>query len=125
MPNRSVIEKTIAETLKLMLPDKFEENIRSLPGTPDLVVKAARLAIFVNGCFWHSHSCMRGKKAIRRNGIEWIGKLGQIVARDHWARISLESEGWRVLVLWECDIRADLISELLRVQAALNARRNS
>lgn len=116
MPNRSQIERTIASALKVMLSARLGENVSSLPGTPDLVIWQCRLAVFVHGCFWHSHSCMRGTKKLGQNSLKWIEKLGKTVIRDQQVKARLESMGWRVIVLWECDIRRDLPAELGRVR---------
>lgn len=117
MPNRSGLERTIASALKLMLPVRLEENVAALPGTPDIVARRVGLAVFVNGCYWHSHACTRGKKRLGRNELLWIAKLGRTVVRDQLATVALESSGWTVVTLWECDIRLDLRRELTRVKA--------
>jgi DNA mismatch endonuclease (patch repair protein) len=78
-----------------------------LPGTPDLVFGAARKVIFVHGCFWHGHddpSCRRSHVP-RSNESYWWPKLWRNKERDKKDIELLETSGWRVLVIWECETR--------------------
>lgn len=80
-----------------------------LPGTPDLVFRARRKVIFVHGCFWHQHadpSC----KLVRRpksNRDYWLPKLERNVQRDAENERRIADLGWKVLVLWECEVSAE------------------
>jgi DNA mismatch endonuclease, patch repair protein len=88
---------------------RFRLHRRDLPGRPDLVFPARRAVIFVHGCFWHQHpdpSC-RDSKLPRSRTDYWHAKLARNVERDASAQASLISAGWRVLVLWECEVKAD------------------
>lgn len=88
---------------------RFRLHRRDLPGRPDLVFPSRRAVIFVHGCFWHQHpdpSC-RDSKLPRSRTEYWHAKLQRNVERDAAARASLIAGGWRVLVLWECEIAAD------------------
>jgi DNA mismatch endonuclease (patch repair protein) len=100
-----------------------EMNCRYLPGSPDLVVPEARLAIFVHGCFWHFHRrglCkLSGVPAT--NAVFWRTKLEQNRQRDVRKARMLRQMGWRVLTLWQCDlqkrerrVRIRLEKELIR-----------
>lgn len=84
---------------------RYRLCVKSLPGCPDLVFASRRKVIFVHGCFWHSHSCNRGKRP-SSNLDYWIPKLDANVNRDRNALEQLESEGWDVLVVWECETRS-------------------
>ena len=64
-----------------------------------------KLAIFVNGCFWHGHDCARGARAPKANAAYWQAKIGRNRMRDVEHRTSLEALGWRVLTLWECELK--------------------
>lgn len=77
---------------------------RSLPGTPDLVYRRVRVAVFVHGCFWHGHHCSLGV-APRSNAIFWAQKIARNQARDQDALVRLEQMGWRSVLVWECAIR--------------------
>lgn len=86
---------------------RFRLHRRDLPGAPDLVLVRHRAVIFVNGCFWHWHSdpaC--GISGLpKSNRSYWKPKLSGTRARDRKNRVLLEAEGWRVLTIWECDLR--------------------
>ena len=88
-----------------------------LAGRPDVVMKGRRIALFVHGCFWHGHDCPRGARQPKTNADYWIAKIARNRARDEAAVQALLSAGWRVVVVWECDLRrpdfpAALIVEL-------------
>lgn len=76
-----------------------------LPGRPDVVMKGRRIALFVHGCFWHGHDCPRGARQPRSNAAYWIAKIDRNRIRDARAAAELETAGWRVLILWECEQR--------------------
>jgi len=86
-----------------------------LPGKPDIVLGRYKVAVFVNGCFWHQHSnCPRSKRPASRLEY-WDAKLDRNVARDMAVNVALEALGWRVTIIWECELAKaskQLISEL-------------
>jgi len=94
-----------------------------LPGHPDFTFPKAKLAVFVHGCFWHGHSCPRGKNRPVTNRSYWIGKLQSNLARDRRVRRKLNQLSWRTLVVWECDLvrRSSVIAK--RIAARLRAGR--
>lgn len=96
-----------------------------LPGRPDVVMKGRRTALFVHGCFWHGHDCPRGARQPKANAAYWIAKIGRNRARDVSARTALEADGWRVVTVWECEMKApDFAARLVvdvRGQAASDA----
>ena len=81
---------------------RFKTHVRALPGRPDIVVDDARLVIFVHGCFWHRHSCDKGRRLPRHGRRFWIEKFAHRVRRDQENLALLRSAGWRVAVVWEC-----------------------
>jgi DNA mismatch endonuclease (patch repair protein) len=83
---------------------RFRLHDRRLPGSPDLTFPKRRKAIFVHGCFWHSHSCRDGKTP-KSNQAYWRTKLEANVARDHRKSTELEKAGWTVMTIWECETR--------------------
>lgn len=82
---------------------RFRLHRRDLPGTPDLVLPRRRKVIFVNGCFWHGHDCARGARLPKTNADYWQAKIGRNISRDFRNLAALESAGWRVLTIWECE----------------------
>jgi len=89
------------------------------PGRPDLVLAKYRSVIFVHGCFWHSHPDCPRAALPRTNREFWQAKLERTVARDAEIASRLEAGGWRVLVVWECELYADPITVVEQVAAAL------
>jgi len=83
---------------------RFRLHERTLPGTPDIVLKRHKTVIFVHGCFWHGHECGRGKAPSARLEF-WIPKLQRNRERDRANAASLRKLGWRVLTVWECELR--------------------
>ncbi len=69
-----------------------------------MTFRKAKIAVFVNVCFWHGHSCKRGKCVPKTNREYWQKKIERNVERDKRTRKELEAMGWRVCVIWECDL---------------------
>lgn len=84
---------------------RYRLHRKDLPGSPDVVLPGRRLALFVHGCFWHGHDCPRGARVPRANRDYWVAKVKRNRARDALARNALESGGWRVETLWECELK--------------------
>jgi DNA mismatch endonuclease (patch repair protein) len=85
---------------------RFRLYRRDLPGTPDLVFPGLRKAIFVHGCFWHQHPGCRLARQPKSRPEYWLPKLRRNSERDETASAALESLGWSVLVIWECEVAA-------------------
>jgi DNA mismatch endonuclease Vsr len=84
---------------------RYRLHDKRLPGKPDLVFVGRRVALFVHGCFWHCHQgCPRYRVPKSRNEY-WTTKLTRNRERDAKVRTALEAAGWRVVVIWECEIR--------------------
>lgn len=78
---------------------------KDIPGKPDLAWVGRKLAIFVHGCFWHGHNCKEGIRKPKSRMDYWVSKIERNRQRDKMQQSSLESLGWRVLVIWECDLQ--------------------
>jgi DNA mismatch endonuclease (patch repair protein) len=111
-------EQAVATLLRaLQIP--FRRHRQSLPGNPDFVVSSARAVIFVHGCFWHQHTCRRGRLRPVSNAAYWSAKLNRNVTRDRASVRKLRRLGWRVLTIWECRLgRASLQKRIARFLAA-------
>jgi DNA mismatch endonuclease, patch repair protein len=96
---------------------RFRLHRKDLPGKPDLVFPKYRAAIFVHGCFWHQHAdpkCLDGRPP-KSNGSYWGPKLARNRERDCAHKDALERQGWRVLIVWECETKQpDLVREKIR-----------
>ena len=84
---------------------RFRLHRKDLPGKPDIVLPKYRIAIFVNGCFWHCHKCKYGRVAPATRAEFWAAKRQSNVDRDKRKKSELKSEGWKVFTIWECDTR--------------------
>ncbi len=80
-----------------------------LPGKPDIVLPKYKVAILVNGCFWHGHSCKigSGKRKPQSNQEYWISKIARNVRRDKENKKKLLEKGWSVITIWECETKIE------------------
>lgn len=96
----------------------FRLHRRDLPGCPDLVFPSKRKVVLVHGCYWHRHTCRRGRSTPRTNSAFWLAKFADNVKRDRLNKRALRRLGWEILVVWECETRssarADLANKLRR-----------
>jgi len=83
---------------------RFRLNRKDLPGKPDIVLPKYKAVIFVHGCFWHGHDCKRGRRP-QTNKEFWNEKIDGNIKRDKVNEIKLKELGWRVLVVWQCEIK--------------------
>ena len=102
---------------------RFRLHRRDLPGTPDIVLPSRRVAIFVHGCFWHAHGCKIGQPPKTRPEY-WLPKLNRNRARDAEKRAALETAGWRVIEVWQCETRdCEALAGRLRFALSADASR--
>jgi len=85
---------------------RFRVHRRDLAGRPDIVLPKYQTAIFVHGCFWHRHVGCRRTTTPKTRETFWRQKFEANVSRDRKAEEALERAGWKVMVLWECEIIA-------------------
>jgi len=95
----------IVRSLAHLMGFRFRLHRRDLPGKPDLVFAGRRKVILVHGCFWHVHDCPYGRVKPATNAAFWANKRAGNAARDGRNLAALESAGWGVLVIWECETR--------------------
>jgi DNA mismatch endonuclease, patch repair protein len=94
---------------------KTRNNSARLPGSPDLYDPGRRVAIFVHGCFWHRHRGCRACTSPKNNAEYWTEKFKQNVARDRRKSSELRQLGYRVLTVWECQVKStDKLARLAR-----------
>ena len=96
---------------------RCRKNDKRLPGTPDIVLPKFRTVIFVNGCFWHGHQGCRYFVVPKTNTDFWMNKIDTNRIRDQKKISELEAMGWKVIVIWECELKPgkqdDTLSDLL------------
>jgi DNA mismatch endonuclease, patch repair protein len=86
---------------------RFRNNDKRLPGSPDIVLKKYSTVIFVNGCFWHGHSHCRYARLPSTNTEFWSKKIASNKKRDSKKIRELKKAGWKVLVVWQCDLKKE------------------
>lgn len=93
---------------------RFRLHRKDLPGKPDIVLPGRGRAIFVHGCFWHSHGCNKGRPPKSRTEY-WLPKLNANVERDKKKIEQLQQLGWKTLVVWQCQTKdRDVLAALLK-----------
>lgn len=116
--SRDTKPEMVVRRLAHALGFRFRLHRADLPGRPDLVFPGRRKAIFVHGCFWHGHCCARGARVPKTNAAYWRRKIHRNMERDAQALKDLNADDWRVLVIWECEMR-DLDELRARLMAFL------
>lgn len=86
---------------------RFRIHNEHMPGKPDIVLPKYKTVIRVMGCFWHGHKCPRGDRTPQTNTEYWTAKIQRNVERDKKQKRELQSEGWRVLDVWECQLKTE------------------
>ena len=84
---------------------RFRVQVRKLPGTPDIVLPKYKTVIFVNGCFWHGHEGCNYFRLPKSNVEFWKGKIERNIERDRESTLALLDLGWKVIRVWECELR--------------------
>lgn len=100
---RTAPEEAVAAALRA-LGLAYRRNVKTLPGSPDFANARRRFAIFVNGCFWHRHTGCPRATLPKNNRAFWEAKFAANRARDARAVRALRRRGFRVLVVWECEV---------------------
>lgn len=104
---------------------RFRKNDKRYPGHPDVVLPKWRAVVFVNGCFWHQHEGCKHRRVPKSNVEYWSAKLERNRERDVAQKAALEAMGWRVIVVWECELatkakraeRLELLAAQIRGEA--------
>jgi len=100
---------------------RFRKHVKDLPGSPDISIKKYKIALFVNGCFWHGHeNCKKHTIPTTRRDF-WQEKIEKNKSRDERNYQQLEKMGWHVFVLWECDLKASFESKMESVFAQMKS----
>jgi DNA mismatch endonuclease (patch repair protein) len=102
---------------------RYRLHRMDLPGCPDLVFRSRKKVIFVHGCFWHGHNCQRGARVPVHNRQYWTQKITKNRERDKMVRDSLHALGWKICVLWECELK-DMSKIASSVQEFLDVPQN-
>lgn len=90
---------------------RFRLHDKSLPGTPDIVLKKYRTVIFVHGCFWHGHENCKYFVIPKTRTEWWLRKIENNKNNDYKNIIELKLENWNVIIVWECQLKSEIICE--------------
>lgn len=92
---------------------RYRKNDKRLPGSPDIVLPKYKTVIFVNGCFWHKHEGCKYFVWPKSNTEFWENKIETNVIRDKKKKLELEKSGWKVITIWECELKKEKIENTL------------
>ena len=84
---------------------RYRRNVSNLPGKPDIVLPKYNTVVFVNGCFWHAHQGCKWFVPPKSNSEFWQKKFSYNMERDERNYNLLRELGWKVIIVWECEIR--------------------
>ena len=85
---------------------RYRIHDKRYPGTPDIVLPKYHTIIFVNGCFWHGHVNCKAAKLPKTNLQTWKKKILDNISRDEKNIAKLKNEGWKVIIIWQCEIKS-------------------
>lgn len=86
---------------------RFRKNVADMPGKPDIVLPKYKTVIFIHGCYWHRHTGCKNCTTPNTNREFWLKKFEKNIQNDSKHQQELEAAGWKVLILWECEIEND------------------
>jgi DNA mismatch endonuclease (patch repair protein) len=113
----------IARKLLHRLGLRFRLHVKTIPGSPDIVLPKYKTVIFVHGCFWHRHANCKYSTSPKTRQEYWRPKFEANVERDARKEAQLLELGWRVLVIWECETKSlEALEVRLRLEFGLPPR---
>ena len=86
---------------------RYRKNVKSLPGKPDIVLAKYHAVVFVHGCFWHRHPGCKKAYTPKTRVEFWQGKFEKNVMNDTKHSKELNDAGWRVFIVWECEVKSN------------------
>jgi DNA mismatch endonuclease, patch repair protein len=92
---------------------RYRLHVKNLPGTPDIVLPKYKTVIFIHGCFWHGHNGCKYYVVPKTRTEWWLKKINSNIFNDNRATEMLKDKGWKIITLWECDLKPHKISKSL------------
>jgi DNA mismatch endonuclease, patch repair protein len=93
---------------------RYRLNYSKLPGKPDIVLPKYKAVIFINGCFWHGHENCKYFVVPKTKTEWWLNKINETKQRDILKKQEIESLGWRVKIIWECELKTDKREQIFK-----------
>ncbi|MTK06643.1 MAG: DNA mismatch endonuclease Vsr [Hungatella sp.] len=94
---------------------RYRINVKNLPGKPDIVLRKYKTVIFINGCFWHRHENCKDATTPKSRTDFWLEKFNKNVENDKKHTNMLISDGWNVIILWQCEIEKNFEATMSRL----------
>ena len=101
---------------------RFRKNDKRYPGKPDIVLPKYHVAIFVHGCFWHRHEGCKDATTPKTRTEFWLEKFDKNVKNDQIKQEKLRELGWKVIVIWECELKRSLQETMDKVEKELTRK---
>jgi DNA mismatch endonuclease, patch repair protein len=92
---------------------RYRLHVKDLPGKPDIVLPKYKTVIFVHGCFWHGHAHCKYFVVPKSRTEWWLNKINGNIANDEKAEKALEKSGWKIITLWECNLKPSKLHNTL------------
>jgi DNA mismatch endonuclease Vsr len=111
--HKDTLPELIIQSLIRDMGVAYERETRIFNTKPDIIIPEMKKVFFINGCFWHGHTCGRGKLP-DANRIFWEEKINKTKERDNRNYNELKSNGWDYLIIWECEIKKKSLDILIK-----------
>jgi DNA mismatch endonuclease (patch repair protein) len=95
---------------------RYRKNLKKLPGKPDIVLPKYKTIILIHGCFWHGHEGCKKSVLPTTNTEFWKEKIGKNIERDRFNILELEKQGWKVIVVWQCELKNSTVKNIRLVK---------
>ena len=92
---------------------RYKLHDKSLPGKPDIVLPKYKTVMFIHGCFWHGHKNCKYFVVPKTRTDWWLNKINGNIANDEKAAKALKKEGWKIITIWECNLKSSKVEKTL------------
>lgn len=93
---------------------RYRLHVKDLPGKPDIVLPKYKTAVFIHGCFWHGHKACKYFVVPKTRTDWWLSKINKNILNDLTAEEKLNKQGWRIIKIWECELKKDNLESTLK-----------
>jgi DNA mismatch endonuclease, patch repair protein len=93
---------------------RYRLHDKKLPGKPDIVLTKYKTVVLINGCFWHGHINCKYYEVPKTRTDWWLNKINNTIINDQKTTLSLAKNGWKIIVIWECQLKQDKIQKTLK-----------